>query len=53
MKLYTYFRSSTSQRIRIVLNIKGIEYEPRFINLLTGEHKSETHTDELPNQVSS
>lgn len=49
--MYTYFRSSTSHRIRIALNIKGIEYEPKFINLFSGEHKQEEHKDELPNQV--
>ncbi|KAJ2791894.1 Glutathione S-transferase zeta-1 [Coemansia linderi] len=27
--LYTYFRSSASARVRIALNLKGIEYEPR------------------------
>ena len=27
MKLYGYFRSSTSYRVRIALNLKGIEYE--------------------------
>ncbi|CAD8055974.1 unnamed protein product [Paramecium primaurelia] len=51
LKLYTYFRSSTSHRIRIVLNLKEIDYEPKFVNLLTGEHKSEDNKEELPNQA--
>jgi maleylacetoacetate isomerase len=34
MKLYTYFRSSAAFRVRIALNLKGIDYEPRPIHLL-------------------
>jgi len=37
MKLYTYFRSATSFRTRIALNIKGIEYEPCYVHLRKGE----------------
>lgn len=38
MKLYTYFRSSASFRVRIALNWKGIAYEPSLINLPKQEH---------------
>lgn len=31
--LYGYFRSSASYRVRTVLEIKGIEYDKKFINL--------------------
>jgi len=37
MKLYTYYRSSASFRVRIALNIKGIQWEPAFVNLKVGE----------------
>jgi maleylacetoacetate isomerase len=37
MKLYTYWRSSSAYRVRIALNLKGIEYESVFVNLRTGE----------------
>jgi len=33
MILHTYFRSSASYRVRIALAIKGLGYEPRFVNL--------------------
>lgn len=33
MKLYNYFRSSTSYRTRIALNLKGLEYEYIAVNL--------------------
>ena len=33
MKLYTYYRSSAAYRVRIALNLKGIDYEPVFIDL--------------------
>lgn len=38
MKLYTYFRSSASFRVRIALNYKGIAYEPAVVNLARSEH---------------
>lgn len=36
MKLYTFFRSSASYRVRIALNLKGIEYEQAAIHLRRG-----------------
>jgi maleylacetoacetate isomerase len=38
MKLYTYFRSSASFRVRIALNWKGIAHESAFVNLPKSEH---------------
>ena len=38
MQLYTFFRSSTSFRLRIALAYKGIAYEPRFVSLPKMEH---------------
>ncbi|GFE74040.1 maleylacetoacetate isomerase [Novosphingobium sp. TCA1] len=40
MKLYGYWRSSTSYRLRIALALKGLEYEQVAINLLGGEQRS-------------
>jgi maleylacetoacetate isomerase len=40
--LYDYFRSSASYRVRIALNLKGVEYEQRSIDLREGAQKSES-----------
>ena len=40
MKLYSYWRSSTSYRVRIALNLKGVAYEYHGINLREGEQLS-------------
>ena len=34
--LYDYFRSSASYRVRIALNLKGIDYEQRAVSLVQG-----------------
>ncbi len=46
MILYNYFRSSASHRVRIALNIKGLEYEYRPVHLLNngGEQHGEEYT---------
>lgn len=39
MKLYNYFRSSASFRVRIALHIKGLPYDYLPVHLLRGEHR--------------
>ena len=46
--LYDYYRSSACYRVRIALNLKGIEYEARRVNLQTGEQKSEAYRELNP-----
>ncbi|KAI8336339.1 glutathione S-transferase [Chlamydoabsidia padenii] len=41
--LYSYFRSSASWRVRTALEWKGIDYEYRPVNLLTGAQQSEDY----------
>ncbi len=43
MKLYGYFRSSAAYRVRIVLNLKGINAEHEYVHLVRdgGEHRKE------------
>lgn len=38
MKLYNFFRSGTSHRLRIALNLKGLAYEYVAVDLRTEEH---------------
>ncbi|XP_071937153.1 glutathione S-transferase zeta class-like isoform X2 [Coffea arabica] len=40
LKLYSYWRSSCSCRVRIGLNLKGLEYEYVPVNLLKGEQQT-------------
>ncbi|MFZ6648132.1 maleylacetoacetate isomerase [Undibacterium sp. TJN25] len=45
MKLYSYFRSSASYRVRIALNLKGLEYDTVPIHLVKngGEQYSDSY----------
>ena len=48
VKLYDYWRSTSSYRVRIVLNLKGIEYESVPVDLLAKAHRQDTHLDRNP-----
>ena len=48
MKLYGYFRSSTSYRLRLALQLKGLEYENCPVNLLEGQQKGEAFAGRNP-----
>ncbi len=39
MKLHAYFRSSTSYRLRIALNLKGLDYAIEPVNIVKGEQR--------------
>jgi len=41
--LYTYYRSSAAYRVRIALNIKGLDYHSHFVHLL--KDSGEQHKD--------
>jgi maleylacetoacetate isomerase len=43
MKLFGYFRSSASYRVRISLNLKGLSYEQVAVNLKKGDQLNETY----------
>jgi maleylacetoacetate isomerase len=43
MLLHDYFRSSAAFRVRIALNLKGLEYERRDVMLLENQQRSPEH----------
>ncbi|SET38353.1 maleylacetoacetate isomerase [Thalassotalea agarivorans] len=43
MKLYDYSKSSAAYRLRIALNLKGLDYEKVNVNLLHGEQKGDDY----------
>lgn len=48
MKLYNYFRSSASFRVRIALELKGLAYEYVSVHLPKGEHKQAAYAAMAP-----
>lgn len=46
--LYDYWRSSASYRVRIALNLAGVEYTPVVVDLLSNAHKSPEHLKRNP-----
>lgn len=53
MILYSYWRSSTSYRVRMALNLKGLDYELRPVHLVRdgGEQYGEDYTALNPQQL--
>ena len=43
MELFTYFRSTSSYRVRIALALKGLDYQALPVNLLKGEHRADDY----------
>ena len=41
--LYDYYRSSAAYRVRIALNLKGVDYERRPVNLVESEQRSDEY----------
>ena len=48
MRLHGYYRSSTSYRLRIALELKGLAYENVPVNLLKAEQKGDAYTARNP-----
>ncbi len=51
MKLYNYFRSSASFRVRIALELKGLSYDYLPVHLVKGEHKADGYTAVSPTHL--
>ncbi len=47
-RLFHYWRSSSSWRVRFALDFKGIPYEPVAVSLLNGESESPEHLSRNP-----
>lgn len=47
-QLFDYWRSSASYRVRIALNLAGIDYDTVPVDLLGGVHRSEAHRERNP-----
>jgi maleylacetoacetate isomerase len=48
VRLFGYFRSSTSYRLRITLNLKGLDYENVPVNLRDSEQRGEAYRARNP-----
>ena len=51
MKLYSFFRSATSHRLRIALNLKGLSYEQVAIDLRQEQHLGQAYKAVNPQQL--
>ncbi|WP_428408037.1 maleylacetoacetate isomerase [Hyphococcus sp.] len=49
MKLFGYWRSSATYRVRIALALKNLDYDYEPVNLLKGEQRSEAYLAKNPN----
>lgn len=43
VQLYDYFRSSAAYRVRIALNLKGLDYHSVAVNLVDGDQRSDDY----------
>jgi len=48
MKLYSYWRSTTSYRVRAALNLKGLSYETHAIDLVAGDQRAAEYVELNP-----
>lgn len=48
IKLYDYWRSSASYRVRIVLGLAGLKWETQSVDLLKSEHRTDDHLAKNP-----
>jgi maleylacetoacetate isomerase len=47
VELYSFFNSSTSQRVRIALQLKGVAHEYQGVNIRAGAHRDAYYLDNV------
>ena len=51
MKLYSYWRSTTSYRVRIALHMKGIAFETHPVDLVAGDQRASDYVSINPSRA--
>jgi maleylacetoacetate isomerase/maleylpyruvate isomerase len=51
VRLYSYWRSTAAYRVRIALNLKGIDHEIVPVNLVTAEHRGDGYGQRNPQKL--
>lgn len=51
VRLYSYWRSTAAYRVRIALNLKGIEHEIVPVNLVAAEHRDDAYAGRNPQRL--
>ena len=51
MKLYSYFRSSASFRVRIALQLKGLPFDYIPVHIVKGENRHEAYAAKAPDKL--
>lgn len=50
--LHDYWRSSSAYRVRIALNLLGLPYAARHVDLVAGAQRSDDHLSAIPKGLS-
>lgn len=50
-RLYSYWRSTAAYRVRIALNLKGIQHEIVPVDLVSAEHRSANYAERNPQML--
>ncbi len=51
MKLYGFWRSSAAYRVRIAVNLKGIDVDHEYVDLMSGDHLHAAYGEVNPQRI--